>query len=1689
MIIPLVDDSRTYDGILNGDLIGSKISPCENYIALVTKESLQIVSNRHNRVLVSRYTLKVTQGQTSNTFGTFSGLIEWSKNSRLLVLGSSTQQHLFFFELLLHSPLEISNETGYISRSDTSEESEYLSETELGKEITDQVSLPQVSENDYEGFVFITEELENGLANAPSINVPDEVFDNFQEDLLSFQLITEYGTLTEKCEISHSETSIDFSTSYVKLEVLGVSSTFYKYESFLLTFDHSKLSYAILISLKELPIVILKYFSSASVSSRRNLFLSDFVSLTNCSESRSFDSRDGLRSTLSSHLYGPNSKEIKLENLDRPMVSAYIESQFRTHLAACSWDSHLRVESLMETLISCNRSFSSPGRNFMHIENFNGIGIGNLKFNEKFDLVTMLVKPFNSLLLFPWKEPLGISHGQDSDRTGGFNIVDYESSSSCTEDCASLSVSGFVIRASGILEYSMLAENPRIIAVVEKTSSSLNEEVEDMLFNCEHEDKDFGSSDNPQNLEELVIEVLSFEERISGARRNGFNINFGKLNCTFSLSLSKYFTRMDSFAAVHGMNISKNDRFVVLTLEKYGILVLDCFSGKMAFKIEDERRNRNETSSFTSDNHPKRLFKHARMISNDLAFLYQIKDENFSYRLIEIPVYRLIDPISSVCRLVGDRNDKPSCENLVFLGLESFGIAQCSSRNLGLDSIESCPEKYSESTSKKILETFVNQNSVSLTKPSGFEYRSKLTIESIPIPPSIYINHNWPISGIFVNQNGSLALVSGYRGCAIYDLRSGRWRLFCDLFHELLLCKPNLPFGWITEWVFFLCVDSNLLLNTIHNLIVSENSIWEISAFEKNKLYERYIESLTFNIRSGGEEVCVVFFDARNALDIRNVVGLIPSCSSTPLLIANVPNSQNSPFIVYTDDFVLTAYDSRNSQSFSFEVSSEKKWAVDLSSSWSSHPLEILLVRETGEYCSLLILHRNQRLYRLTVFYRDQSKSGLEKNCEFRLEPAFGSAVGAFEDSYYSSIGNISKFGFVEFPIEYEDFEKDETVESENQTADPRPESLLEDAISLLREAEFNASNFDLKELLGNKVLHDFVWNQENSKVVSFKSGRNSLYCEGDENTEISSFVWLFTEAYKIWLIPLTSEESAEYKANFDTVRNMQLSPIAIHPSQMSPKHKTVVNFFPELASFIILEPLTIKEVPDSNPDICEIGTCITLNQSLSPIILNFIQTPDYFSRLRLMSRLLRPIIDFLELHPLESITDLATSIFEELLYPLLKDSCKEYKKNLDTQIESMIMLSKESGLLSEINDIKPICDFVRELFFIVGPNLKLCSLNREQGVVEMTQNKAIWTSSNALELKNMFGFIKKVLRIGADFCLEEKQCESNNISVEILTYLAVSMVRKIDPVVAPCIVFPILGWNPVELFQLSLRNKSFRNAMLYLTILQSFTGPYFVRYEHSLSLLHCILLNMSIINSDKLLPLARQILKFIFIVFKPDSVNMRAPLTKQPGPISIIGLSNCNNLQLDCLVFLNKIDSILEFHFISKLIQIEWASLLLTCKALNMNFNVWLSHCTQKFNPLWLSNENSECSNPYSSPKFFNLVIAIQHKFNLFNIKENSISLFEDFAAGDYSETPEFAECVSSRINKDLLSSIHLENQPNFLQENNKLSQKALPDPIIKIFFNAFLSNSIPIPALAIAYACNDVYSVHKLLHDFPNM
>lgn len=1728
MIVPLVNDARVYDGIVSTEIIGSKISPCENYLAIVTRESLQIVSNRHNRVLISRYILS---GSREGPDGAFSGYIDWSGNSRLIVLGSSTEQHALVFLLHLHSPLEVSNESGYLSDSGSSitdDERDETFENEPSangrRELeTFPMSGDSVSKaNSNERFVFVTEEIENGLVNVPSVNVPDEIFGSFQEDLLSFQLISEYGTLTEKRETASSETGIEFSTSYARLELVGTINVFHKFDSLLVIFDQETGGNVVLFALKELPVLAL-FALSCLKSTRRNIFLTDLVSF--CEHGRG-DGLPYLRENISFSIpdsiynLGPNkrncfggyldtscpSREISLDALDRLNVTVQIQESIRDlQLSRLSpkWSEDFLEsgKSLMATLLGDGNPRSD----------FSGLGVGNLEFNEIHDWLTMLVRPLNSLLLFSWNSPLSFGH---PDRSDSRSIPEAQAGFVSSADfSAPLSPFGLVVKTRGVLVSRTLKKQRRIVTICDDSAESTEQFGVEFEICDDHLERQnsFGWSDLKRGLDsslqskgrELFVEVLSLEDAMFSPETNDLSVpeesplKSIRVSRIFLLGLSELVCSTSLFSKAPKLTVSSNDLYLTLMFEDAGVFVISSFSGKLQFKVGQSKDGDPKAESSA-------LFKHALLISNDLAMLYQFQlktgeEPQDKFRLVELPTYKLLETRSSFCSLSRDDRNPPSpCEGLVFLGMESLGVLQCNYRNFRLDSDE--PSELASLNTEKISVRNLTcrtsgGSSLGGAISSCLEFQTDLVLQSIPVPPSIYINHNWPIREAHLNKSGNYILVSGYRGCAIYDLTSSRWRLFCDLSHELLLCKPDMLFGWAGEWVFFLSVDSSLLLNTFHDLITSDDDVWQVSAFEKNKLYEAYIQNLSRKLRTGrahagGEETCIVFFDVRNSLDVRNVVGLIPFCSSCPILVASgISKLQDDLFILYTDDFVLTAYASESSLQDCSSVPSEVQWVVDLSGVWSDHPVEICLVRKCPEVCTFIVLSKSWRLHRLAVFYQ-QAENSLNKKCDFRIEP-LSQACGCVQVEE-----NIARFGFVEFRPSRPDpgrcsRESTETASCSNQV------QVLEDALRLLQdELELPES---VPELLNSSDLRQLMESSLDSGRVSsvLASGKSPpLYWDSIEELDIAGIIWYLTESQQVFFLPLVEEEGQGQRQS-GPLKHSSLAPIFVLSLQNRAYHTHIVNYFPGLSSFVALESLACKkQTRDRQLDSFEPRILLTLCQSLSPVLQDLVNIPNKSFRSKIIRELLHPMVSYVKTYPLEGIIRMLINILENMLIPILKDSCRDYKKRLDELVEKMVLLSKKTGLVSESTNEKRVQEGLKELIYTVGPNLKVCKTGscgscRKTSLVEMLQREILRTSPNIQEMIQTMEVVQEALELASDpkaAPLAELLSSSGDLGnpqmLRVFTHLVVSIIRKVDPVVASCIVFPVVSQNPNDLFQLCIKIQSYSNAMLYLTILQSFLGPYFVRFEHSLLLLHNILLNLNMTNYSKLLPLASQTLKFVLLIFKPPaSICVKVPLSGSPEPISIVGAESRSNPGLDCLVFINKIDGILEFHFLAKLMQIEWHCIIVMCNHLGMNFNSWFSHCLQKYHPLWFSGESLEPFNLVDSSNFSNLVVSIKLKFNLSYTEENIVSLFD--------ETHQNPSTSPKALNHLFLPSCTNSHKSNFemLLGNSTHKKNPFAAQTIKQFFKAFLSNSFPIPALAIAYACNDVYSVHKLLHDFPSI
>ncbi|KAJ1604704.1 hypothetical protein OIY81_3669, partial [Cryptosporidium canis] len=1722
MIIPQLNNSRVYDGIVNDEILGSRISPCENYLAIITKDSLQIVSNRHNRILISRYIL------SDISDGEFDGSLDWSGNSRLLILGSSTQQHVFIFRLDLQSPLEISNDSGYLSELDSS--SDDLTSTSSISNDDDNDETRQLKDNFFiadsilkvnnnnERFVFITEELENGLTSIPSVNVPEEIFDNFQEDLLSFQLISEYGTLTEKNQVVNSETGVEFSTSYVKLEFAGTINIFHKFNSFLILFDPNTMQHVILFALKIFPIIHFVMISNSKLS-RKNLFLTDLISTPyeydlrnshgSCSFIHPIYSLEPIeRICFSGYLdTSESNKEINLEILDRLSISDHIKENLskQSYSFDQSNSQNYLPLSLLEVLLTQSHLEAKP--------NFSEFGVINLEYNEIHDWIIMIIQPLNSLLLFSWNSSLHLGLSQESDHPH-LNL--------------SKPPFGFIVKDTGTLMAKMLNKHSRIVLICDESIKSTkqieicNDQIDHHSFEFEFMDDDGSyyskvNECNPVNNRELFIEVLSLEDNEHLQRKDNILHNTVKINRIYILKLSELLCNTCIFSHIPTIEISNNDMYITIVLDD-GIFVINSFSGKLHFKI-NPNNGEYESPNTTS-------FKHASMISNDLSMLYQVQlksnnndspnendaehEHQHKFYLIELPLYRLLESRSLSCKVSSEDKDLPYCENLIFIGMESMGLLHCNSRSLNLDSISM------ESANKNNISLedlhHLNKNTIEPSSlhfnttsnhyqgvnpdlggviASCLELYSDLTLQSIPIPPSIYINHNWPIREAYINRSGNYILVSGYRGCAVYDLINSRWRLFCDLNHELLLCKPNLPFGWVNEWIFFLSVDSSLLLNTFHDLITSDD-IWQISAFEKNKLYEAYIQALTGKLKPvrGHQdesyrhgEVCFVFFDIRNSLDIRNIIGIIPFCSSHPLLIANsIYKFQDDLFVLYTSDFVLTAYEDLDSSQYTF-IPSEIKWMIDLSEVWRDHPVEILLIKKNTESCTFIVLHKDWRLYRLTVLYQ-QNENVLNKKCEYKLERIQNSCIEAEEslNLHYSS--NVMKFGFIEFPLSCKDTDylKDPTPKASssylqskcamNQTW-PNSDQILEDAVQLLQ----NELNFppNILELLHScelkRSLEDCTSPHPRNALE-----KSPLYWDGIEEYDLSGIIWYLTESQQIFFLPLIEESNDE-----DASKRSPLSPILVQSFQTKLSHTHIVNFFPGLSSFIALDshPQTRGIGDQSCSDkvsgratsflIIESRPVLKLYQSISPILQDLINIQNLPARSKIIREFIHPLVSYIKMYPLESILNILVNVFENMLFSMLKDSCKDYKKSLKEKMNRVISLSERDDSVAGKVSIQDLS----EVFYTVAPNLRicrreLCNHYRKMSLMEMIQHDIMVNSQSIRDVIQVLELVQESLPL-----LDTDSTQSN-----VFTYLVISVIRKIDPVIASCIVFPAINRSPSDLFKQCMQFKSYSNAMLYLTVMQYSVGPYLIRLEDSLLLLENILIRTDVTNYNKLFPLVSQTLKFIFLIFKPSNISIKTPLAEIQSSLSIVGPSSCNNTKLDLDAFISKIDGILEFHFVSKLMQIEWTYITIMCNNLGMSFNAWLTHCLKKYHPLWFSNQDLESLHNLSSPSFSNLVISIRHKFCLFNIMENSISLFDD----DTQQTPhELPETTQTRSLANSYN-IHLpKDNPEILLQNLSTNNKPIDTQTIKLFFKAFLSNSFPLPALAIAFACNDVYSVHK--------
>ncbi|KAH8741275.1 hypothetical protein FG386_000182 [Cryptosporidium ryanae] len=1866
MLLPLVSNKRVYDGIVEGDIIGIKISPCENFIAIVSYNSVQIVSNRRNRVLVARkYLDREVIGEKDETVS-FNGKIQWSRNSQIIVLGASSNKHVLIYNLNLTSPLDFSSENDRFKSDFTSptyeEDKDDYSDTAsrngddfkiknswsskngggLGnadtyiKDNTMNCSGIELGNSEFKSnnsdrkFFFLTEEIENGLIKVPSINVPDELIDKFEDELLSFQLLNEFGTVVNKNKLGYtgfsetgenetqdSDKKIEFSTSFCKICLNKVVNLYYNYSSFELIYDNNIMDYVLLFALYRYPILVLTPVSNPN--KRRNILLNEFVtfkelnlqingvsgnynqindeerglnlnlsekkresvSFNFCSNSLlpvlspSFTQGNCISSLLLESVQGDLNREIKLDNMKREFTSNYINDALKarngTFFPSSKFECN-NYQSIIDHLIYENSKYGIKDYNFEG-DMYTNIEASCVSYNISLDWISLLIRPWNSLLLFSWRNSFS------STIPGDCLSQNLDSELNSKSDDMLI---GLILKANGVIEYSVVEKNnqPLIVSITNTCLVDYESELFSGMNKIEHvihseNDYDCHRDSNHRNKCDFDYEKEdnNYLIEIFTLIRDSINVN---IECVFSLELSKVIEGLTNKILSDTINLEVicDSNFIILTLNKDGIMAIDILTGKVTFTIGLCNKNKRlNNCNIKSDNINSNIYHdksnslsdclvtiiNSKMISSDFGLLIQIKGHDhencdaINSQLIEIPIYKLITSNSTICSLENEHN-RISCENLVFIGTDNIRIAQCNSRNLNLEfnSENLNEEDFSLNCNSVLIPSdefkrsvraindlsYYNCDKSNLTHKNKVDhcnsrsvcnvsddsdailssfnvFTGELSLESIQTPPSIYINHNWSIKEAYLNKSGNYLLISGFRACAIFDITNSRWRLFCDVVHELLLCKPNLPFGWVTDYLLFLVVDSSLLLTTFHDLITSSDDLWEMSVFEKNLMYEKYTSNLEdrLNINNKSNEnncdLCIVFFDIRNSLDIKNVVGIIPFCS-TPILIVNSKKDVNNSFIVYYKNYSLICYesDSENKES----APTKTKWLIDLSLEWVCHPIDMLLIQENSNLAVILVLNSSYRLFKLVIFHGNLENS-LNKKCKYHLEslipdntPFSIKYEGIDDDTVYISKSNfetynfnkILKFGY--YSISKYDFQvkkvKDESEDNPVINADNLIGELTSnfDAIFKLLKNEYKLiENFDVKNIIFNNNLMDYLIDRLGNKVCSSEfTDNDELKSSFHNNTDsnISGLIWYITQDSNIFVLPVNFDECSfneNYNDHLVKANKKKKAPILVKSFNFNCNLVYLVNFIPQLGSLLVLESnsnIHIKEVNENGISLVNefsknlFRIKFTLNQIISPLVRDLQINSSGTDKYTLINKFIIPMLKYLKFYPFEEVFNILINIFENMLFEVLSNTCKEYKTLIKEVVSGIIIyLNNEKPLLSCKNDeLDLISYYINDVLQIYLSNIKLSEYGSNNcskfGLLSLIKKK-ISESENFKKLMEKIDYIINTLNIN-------NNNTNNRVQFRLFSHLIISITRKIDSVISPCIIFPIVNLRPIEVFSSCLYNQDFKTSMLYLTLLQSFYGPYSVRFDYSMDLLHHMLLGVNVTNYDTLLRLSDSLIKFILIILKPSTVSLKIPLSKQEDNNSISIVSEyyvSSNSNLNCIMFISKIDCIIEYHFILKLINIEWTDLLIMCEYLDLDFNSWFSHCIQKYKYLWFDDEkNIDSSNYHLSENFKNLVLVIQSKFNFFGINQNTFSLLK--------EDPHFIQ-VNQRIHNNL---IYFESKSHkVLNSSIKISEFFFYN-VVKRFFSAFLSNIKPIPALAIAHACNDIQSVHKVLHDFPN-
>eukprot|EP00922_Rhytidocystis_sp_ex-Travisia-forbesii_P064079 GHVS01095288.1.p1 GENE.GHVS01095288.1~~GHVS01095288.1.p1 ORF type:complete len:1924 (-),score=140.03 GHVS01095288.1:113-5884(-) len=157
----------------------------------------------------------------------------------------------------------------------------------------------------------------------------------------------------------------------------------------------------------------------------------------------------------------------------------------------------------------------------------------------------------------------------------------------------------------------------------------------------------------------------------------------------------------------------------------------------------------------------------------------------------------------------------------------------------------------------------------------------------IPLPPPAYTDANWPLRQAALSPNGEHLLATGVRGLALYSQRQGRWRLFGNVQHEMALQTGNLPIGWYTNSLLYVCVRRFSSWTQMGDFGLSE------AHREEARLDEACSSGRTIGMNAKeaqklreateGRGFTLVLIDCVHRLDLDLAVAVLPELPARPL--------------------------------------------------------------------------------------------------------------------------------------------------------------------------------------------------------------------------------------------------------------------------------------------------------------------------------------------------------------------------------------------------------------------------------------------------------------------------------------------------------------------------------------------------------------------------------------------------------------------------------------------------------------------------------------------------------------------------------------------------------------------------------------------------------------------------------------